>query len=135
MIRIQFDSTLCDTNFDGLYEPDFNEISKTIVNNSADFDIYYSLTTMDLILRLQLPKNWTYTTPTRVYILVASRNGCTNATGFLDFKIGNKLSVTDGTSQICDGDFNNTEAVNLDTYLPQLTSGTGYTHQFLFTKS
>ena len=82
-----------------------------------------------------LPKNWTYTTPTRVYILVASRNGCTNATGFLDFKIGDKISVTDATSQICDGDFNNTEAINLDTYLPQLTSETGYTHQFYLTKN
>ncbi len=41
---IRYNSTLCDTNFDGLYEPDFDEISNTIVNNSADFDIYYSLT-------------------------------------------------------------------------------------------
>lgn len=130
---LKFDSTLCDTDFDGLYEPDFDEISKTIVNNSADFDIYYF--DNPGFNFPALPKNWTYTTPTRVYILVASRNGCTNATGFLDFKIGNKLSVTDATSQICDGDFNNTEAVNLDTYLPQLTSETGYTHQFYLTKN
>ena len=130
---LKFDSTLCDTDFDGLYEPDFDEISKTIVNNSADFDIYYF--DNPGFNFPALPKNWTYTTPTRVYILVASRNGCTNATGFLDFKIGNKLSVTDATSQICDGDFNNTEAVNLATYLPQLTSETGYTHQFYLTKN
>lgn len=130
---LKFDSTLCDTDFDGLYEPDFDEISKTIVNNSADFDIYYF--DNPGFNFPALPKNWTYTTPTRVYILVASRNGCTNATGFLDFKIGNKISVTDATSQICDGDFNNTEVVNLDTYLPQLTSETGYTHQFYLTKN
>ncbi|GAB1345352.1 T9SS type B sorting domain-containing protein [Cloacibacterium normanense] len=130
---LKFDSTLCDTDFDGLYEPDFDEISKTIVNNSADFDIYYF--DNPGFNFPALPKNWTYTTPTRIYILVASRNGCTNATGFLDFKIGNKLSVTDATSQICDGDFNNTEVVNLDTYLPQLTSETGYTHQFYLTKN
>ena len=130
---LKFDSTLCDTDFDGLYEPDFDEISKTIVNNSADFDIYYF--DNPAFNFPALPKNWTYTTPTRVYILVASRNGCTNATGFLDFKIGNKLSVTDASSQICDGDFNNTEAVNLATYLHQLTSETGYTHQFYLTKN
>ncbi len=130
---LKFDSTLCDTDFDGLYEPDFDEISKTIVNNSADFDIYYFDNSGFNFPALS--KNWTYTTPTRIYILVASRNGCTNATGFLDFKIGNKLSVTDATSQICDGDFNNTEAVNLDTYLPQLTSETGYSRQFYLTKN
>jgi hypothetical protein len=53
-------------------------------------------------------QNWTYTAPNEVYVLVASRNGCTNATGFLDFKIGTNFQL-DTTSQICDGDFNNTE--------------------------
>ena len=43
---------------------------------------------------------------------VASRNGCTNATGFIDFKIGNKATVSNFTSQICDGDFTNAETVN-----------------------
>jgi hypothetical protein len=62
--------------------------------------------------------------------LVASRNGCTNATGFIDFKIGNKATVSNFTSQICDGDFTNAETVNLASYLPQLTSETGYTYQF-----
>ena len=38
---LKFDSTLCDTDFDGQYEPDFDEISKTIVSNATDFDIYY----------------------------------------------------------------------------------------------
>ena len=54
---IRYNSTLCDTNFDGLYEPDFNEISKTIVNNSADFDIYYSLTN-DFSEANRLSNNW-----------------------------------------------------------------------------
>lgn len=78
---IRYNSTLCDIDFDGLYEPDFNEISNTIVNNSADFDIYYSLTN-DFSAANRLSNNWSYSAPTRVYVLVASRNGCTNATGF-----------------------------------------------------
>ena len=125
---LKFDSTLCDTDFDGQYEPDFDEISKTIVSNATDFDIYYFDNAGFNFPAL--PKNWTYTAPNRVYVLVASRNGCTNATGFIDFKIGNKATVSNFTSQICDGDFTNAETVNLASYLPQLTSETGYNYQF-----
>jgi hypothetical protein len=81
---VKFNSTLCDTDLDGLYEPDFDEISKTIVNNSSDFDIYYFDNSGYNFPAL--PKSWTYTTPTRVYVLVASKNGCTSATGFIDFQ-------------------------------------------------
>lgn len=130
---VQFNSTLCDDDFDGLYEPDFDLISKTIVNNSADFDIYY-FNNPGLNFPA-LPKDWTYTSPTRVYVLVASRNGCTNATGYIDFKIGPKITVTDVSKQICDGDFNNTENIDLKDYLPQITSETNYTFAFYLTKN
>ncbi|GGP02848.1 hypothetical protein GCM10010992_08890 [Cloacibacterium rupense] len=130
---LKFDSILCDSDFDGLYEPDFDEISKTIVSNSADFDIYF-FDNAGLNFPA-LPKDWTYTTLTRVYVLVASRNGCTNATGFIDFKIGNKISINPYTTQVCDGDFSNSETLNLASYLPQLTSETGYTYQFYATQN
>ena len=121
---LKFDSTLCDTDFDGLYEPDFDEISKTIVNNSADFDIYYF--DNPGFNFPALPKNWTYTTPTRVYILVASRNGCTNATGFLDFKIGTKITVNNIETAVCDNERDGKTNIKISDYLPFTTSGTQY---------
>lgn len=121
---LKFDSTLCDTDFDGLYEPDFDEISKTIVNNSADFDIYYF--DNPGFNFPALPKNWTYTTPTRVYILVASRNGCTNATGFLDFKIGTKITVNNIETAVCDNERDGKTNIKISDYLPSTTSGTQY---------
>ena len=122
---LKFDSTLCDTDFDGLYEPDFDEISKTIVNNSADFDIYY-FDNPGFNFPALPKKNWTYTTPTRVYILVASRNGCTNATGFLDFKIGTKITVNNIETAVCDNERDGKTNIKISDYLPSTTSGTQY---------
>lgn len=130
---LKFNSTLCDDDFDGMYEPDFDSISKTIVNNATDFDIYYF--DNPSFNFPALPKNWSYNTPTRIYVLVASRNGCTNATGFIDFKIGTKTIISDISKQICDGDFNNSENIDLKDYLSQITSQTNYTYTFYLTKS
>ncbi len=121
---VKFNSTLCDTDLDGLYEPDFDEISKTIVNNSSDFDIYYFDNSGYNFPAL--PKSWTYTTPTRVYVLVASKNGCTSATGFIDFKIGTKISVNDISGSVCDNDLNGKEDTKISNFLPALTNGTSY---------
>ena len=75
-----------------------------------------------------------YNADTTIYVRV--ENGvCTPEIQPIQFIFGNKISVTNYSTTICDGDFNNTEAVNLDTYLPQLTSETGYTHQFYLTKN
>ena len=121
---VKFNSTLCDTDLDGLYEPDFDEISKIIVNNSSDFDIYYFDNSGYNFPAL--PKSWTYTTPTRVYVLVASKNGCTSATGFIDFKIGTKISVNDISGSVCDNDLNGKEDTKISNFLPALTNGTSY---------
>lgn len=121
---VKFNSTLCDTDLDGLYEPDFDEISKTIVNNSSDFDIYYFDNSGYNFPAL--PKSWTYITPTRVYVLVASKNGCTSATGFIDFKIGTKISVNDISGSVCDNDLNGKEHTKISNFLPALTNGTSY---------
>ena len=130
---LKFDSTLCDTDFDRLYEPDFDEISKTIVNNSSDFDIYYF--DNPGFNFPALPKNWTYTTPTRVYILVASRNGCTNATGFLDFKIGTKITVNNIETAVCDNERDGKTNIKISDYLPSTTSGTQYFYYNSFQKA
>ena len=131
---IRYNSTLCDTNFDGLYEPDFNEISKTIVNNSADFDIYYSLTN-DFSAANRLSNNWSYSAPTRVYVLVASKSGCTNATGFLDFKIGTKITVNNIETAVCDNERDGKTNIKISDYLPSTTSGTQYFYYNSFQKA
>ena len=131
---IRYNSTLCDIDFDGLYEPDFNEISNTIVNNSADFDIYYSLTN-DFSAANRLSNNWSYSAPTRVYVLVASRNGCTNATGFLDFKIGTKITVNNIETAVCDNERDGKTNIIISDYLPTTTSGTQYFYYNSFQKA
>ena len=131
---LKFDSTLCDTDFDGLYEPDFDEISKTIVNNSSDFDIYYSLTN-DFSAANRLSNNWSYSAPTRVYVLVASKSGCTNATGFLDFKIGTKITVNNIETAVCDNERDGKTNIKISDYLPSTTSGTQYFYYNSFQKA
>lgn len=131
---IRYNSTLCDTNFDGLYEPDFDEISNTIVNNSADFDIYYSLTN-DFSAANRLSNNWSYSAPTRVYVLVASKSGCTNATGFLDFKIGTKITVNNIETAVCDNERDGKTNIKISDYLPSTTSGTQYFYYNSFQKA
>lgn len=111
---VKYNSTLCDTDFDGLYEPDFTEISKVIVNNSSAFDIYYFDNPSYNFPALT--NNWTYTSPTRVYVLVASKNGCTNATGFIDFKIGDKIVVNNPSTSVCDNDLDGKIDITLTDY-------------------
>lgn len=130
---VKYNSTLCDTDLDGLYEPDFDEISKTIVNNSSDFDIYYFDNAGYNFPAL--PKTWTYSTPTRVYVLVASKNGCTNATGFIDFKIGTKLTVNNISSPVCDNDLDGKTDTKISDHLPAAATGTSYHYYDTFAKA
>lgn len=130
---VKYNSTLCDTDLDGLYEPDFDEISKTIVNNSSDFDIYYFDNPGYNFPAL--PKTWTYSAPTRVYVLVASKNGCTNATGFIDFKIGTKLTVNNISSPVCDNDLDGKTDTKISDHLPAAATGTSYHYYDTFAKA
>lgn len=117
---LKFNSTLCDEDFDGLYEPDFSEVSKIIVSNSSAFDIYYFDNPQYNFPAL--PNNWTYNSPTRIYVLVASKNGCTNATGYIDFKIGDKIVVNNYSTYICDNDLDGKTELTLSDYSSQISS-------------
>lgn len=115
---INYNPALCDIDFDGLYEVDFEkEVTPIVVSSYQNFNVYYSLTN-DFSSTGRLPNNWSYTNPTRVNILVASKNGCTDATGFIDFNIGNKLTVNNITVPICDNDRDGKETVKISDYVP-----------------
>ncbi len=66
----------------------------------------------------RLPNNWSYSAPTRVYVLVASKSGCTNATGFLDFKIGTKITVNNIETAVCDNERDGKTNIKISDYLP-----------------
>ncbi|WP_213196832.1 choice-of-anchor L domain-containing protein [Cloacibacterium caeni] len=129
--------TNCDTNFDGNIPIKLDDLNATIITNyKPEFVVkyYQNLTDATLGNANTLPNNWSYNTDTTIYVRV--ENGvCAPEIQPIQFIFGNKISVTNYSTTICDGDFNNTEAVNLATYLPQLTSETGYTHQFYLTKN
>jgi len=129
--------TNCDTNFDGNIPIKLDDLNATIITNyKPEFVVkyYQNLTDATLGNANTLPNNWSYNTDTTIYVRV--ENGvCAPEIQPIEFKFGNKISVTNYSTTICDGDFNNTKAVNLATYLPQLTSETGYTHQFYLTKN
>ncbi|MFN3773287.1 choice-of-anchor L domain-containing protein [Cloacibacterium normanense] len=129
--------TNCDTNFDGNIPIKLDDLNATIITNyKPEFVVkyYQNLTDATLGNANTLPNNWSYNTDITIYVRV--ENGvCAPEIQPIQFIFGNKISVTNYSTTICDGDFNNTEAVNLATYLPQLTSETGYTHQFYLTKN
>ncbi|MEZ7509130.1 choice-of-anchor L domain-containing protein [Cloacibacterium sp. Arc13] len=129
--------TNCDTNFDGNIPIKLDDLNTTIITNyKPEFVVkyYQNLTDATLSNANTLPNNWSYNTDTTIYVRV--ENGvCAPEIQPIEFIFGNKISVTNYSTTICDGDFNNTEAVNLDNYLPQLTSETGYSRQFYLTKN
>lgn len=129
--------TNCDTNFDGNIPIKLDDLNATIITNyKPEFVVkyYQNLTDATLGNANTLPNNWSYNADTTIYVRV--ENGvCAPEIQPIEFKFGNKISVTNYSTTICDGDFNNTETVNLATYLPQLTSETGYTHLFYLTKN
>lgn len=132
---ISYNSTLCDIDLDGLYEVDFQkEVAPFVVNGYQNFDIYYSLSN-DFSIANRLPNNWSYTTPTRVYVLVASKSGCTDATGYIDFKIGTKITVNNISASACDNERDGKTNIKISDYLPFATAGTQYYYYDSFQKA
>lgn len=120
-----YDSSHCDSDLDGKIDIKFSDITPLIVTNYQDFTIeYYDNAGFT---GSPLPDLWSYTKDTDIYVRVFSQTSCVTAKGIIHFKFGDKISVKDITAIVCDGDYNNTENINLGSYLPQITSETGYT--------
>lgn len=130
-----YNATLCDDNFDGIYQVDFSTVSPQIVANSGNFNIRYYLVQADATAgnNNNLPNIWTYTTATNVYVRVDTNSGpCPAAFGTISFKIGTKIPLqsTDVTVSVCDTNLDGSESVNLNNYITQFTNDATATISF-----
>ncbi|MEY8761146.1 gliding motility-associated C-terminal domain-containing protein [Chryseobacterium tongliaoense] len=129
-----YNATLCDDNFDGIINVNFNTITPQIVNNANNFTVRYYLNLADATAgnNNTLPSNWTYTTDTVVYVRVDGNNSCPPASGQINFKIGNKVTLLSNTVnvEVCDNDLNGSENVNLNDYKNLFTTDPTVTVSF-----
>ncbi|KQR93872.1 hypothetical protein ASG01_08415 [Chryseobacterium sp. Leaf180] len=132
-----FNGAICDDNFDGIINVNFNNVTSQIVTNSANFTVKYYLTAAAAAAggTNNLPSNWTYTTNTTVFVRVESANGCPPAFGQINFTVGTKipLLISELNTDVCDLDLNGSEAVNLNNYKNQFTLDTSVTLTFYTT--
>lgn len=106
-----FNSEFCDDDFDGKISVQFAAITSTIVQNSSDFDVIYTLVSDP---RQTLPNSWSFSQDTDVQVEVKSKNGCPSAFGIIHFKIKPRLLVDlQPHFDICDSDLSGKEDVNL----------------------
>ncbi len=122
-----YNATLCDDNFDGIINVNFPAITPQIVTGSASFNVRYYLLQADANAgnNNTLPANWTYTANTTVYVRVDALTGsCPPAFGQINFKIGNRITLTsgNGSAEICDSDVNGSESANLNNYTNLFTA-------------
>ena len=121
-----YNANLCDDNFDGIVNVNFNAVTPQIISNSAGFNVRYYLIQADAIAgnNNTLPANWTYTTNITVYIRADSNNGCPPAFGQINFTVGNKITLLTNNvnAEVCDADLNGSETVNLNDYKNQFTA-------------
>lgn len=116
-----FNTDLCDDNFDGIISVNFANVTPQIVTNPANFTIKYYITQADANAgnNNTLPSNWTYTSNTTVYVRVSANTGdCPTVFGQINFKIGNKIPLITGTGtmNICDNDLSGSKNINLNDY-------------------
>ncbi|PKF74725.1 T9SS type B sorting domain-containing protein [Chryseobacterium sp. PMSZPI] len=122
-----FNASICDDNFDGIVNVNFNNVTPQIVNSPVNFTVKYYLSQADAAAgnNNTLTTNWTFTTNTTVYVRVSPNSGdCPPALGQINFTIGNKTPlITDSAkADICDNDLNGSEIANLNDYKPFFTN-------------
>lgn len=133
-----FNSSLCDDNFDGIVQVNFSNITPQIVANSANFNVRYYLNAADAAAgnNNTLPNNWSYTAATTVYVRVDGLSGnCPPVSGQINFTVGNKIPLitANGTADVCDNDLSGSEAVNLNSFKNLFTADPGVTLTFYTT--
>ena len=135
----KFNATICDVNIDGRVDVKLStDVTPLIlVNPHPDLIVRYyrdaAMSTAQL-----LSDNFSYQTDTRVYVKVDSKY-CSEVTGFIDFKIGNKISVisTNQTVEECDDDLDGKSLVKdlLLKYQALFTNDASATVKFFVRKS
>lgn len=121
-----YNAALCDDNFDGTINVNFNNVTPQIVTNSGSLTVRYYLNQTDANAgnNNTLPINWTYTSNTTVYVRVDSSSSvCPSTFGQINFSIGNKISLltSNVTTDVCDNDLDGSQNVNLNDYKNQFT--------------
>lgn len=122
---------ICDNDLDGKYIENLNQYSASIVSNlNPDYFTlsYHKKPDGSDIIDFT---NYTFTSnPETLYIKVTAFN-CTPEIRPVTFYFGQKIPLTaPAPFQICDDDLNNEETINLEDYLQNITSETGYTVTF-----
>ena len=128
-----FNGVLCDTNFDGIVEVNFQTITNQIVTSAIPYVVKYYLNQADALAGANnnLPNNWTYTNNTTVYIRIEpTGSNCPNVFGQISFSVGapTTLLTNDYQTNVCDPDLNGSESVNLNNYLNQFALGATATY-------
>jgi len=130
-----YNASLCDDNFDGIIQVNFPGITPQIVTNPANFNVRYYASQADATAGNgnTLPANWTYTSNTTVYVRVDALTGsCPPAFGQIAFKAGNRMTLISNTvnTDVCDGDLNGSENINLNDYKNAFTANPAVTVTF-----
>ncbi len=124
----KFNATLCDDNMDGKVEVKFStQVTPLILlNPHSDLKVeYYNGSQL-------LGDNFSYQTDTRISVKVVSKY-CADVTGFIDFKVGNKITLINAlqTVEECDDDFDSKFLIkNLDRYKTLFTNDSSATVKF-----
>ncbi len=133
-----FNGVNCDTNFDGIVNIVFTNITPQIVSNSGIFNVRYYLVQADAIAgnANNLPNNWSYTTATTVYVRVDSvGNNCPSVFGQITFTKGATIPLLtgNGAADVCDSDLSGNETINLNNYKNLFTADPNVTLSFYLT--
>ena len=134
----KFNATICDDNLDGKVEVKFStDVTPLILlNPHADLTVRYyrdaAMSTTQV-----LGDSFSYQTDTRIYVKVVSKY-CADVTGFIDFKIGNQVTLLadKASDEVCDEDLDGKFTVkNLDQYKSLFTNDASATVKFFVAKA
>ncbi len=126
----------CDNNLDGIIEVNFNDVTTATVTNASIFTVKYYLSQAEATAGsgTSLPTNWSYSTPTTVYMSIQSPNGCAPVVKVLNFGFGNSVAITTPiTKEICDEDLDGIINVDINSFNSSFTTETGVTIKYFAT--
>ncbi|UOE41648.1 gliding motility-associated C-terminal domain-containing protein [Chryseobacterium suipulveris] len=130
----------CDEDVDGVidgtYKVNLNTITPIVLVQPSNFVVKY-YTTQDFANAdgtNNITGTYSFTGNTSVWIRVDAPNGCQTVIKEILLKVGTKLTINDPVSKVvCDNDHNNSEQVNLASYIPLFTTATVPTPKYFAT--
>ncbi|WP_051230773.1 T9SS type B sorting domain-containing protein [Epilithonimonas caeni] len=134
----KFNATSCDDKFQNQITVKFStQVTPVILQNSfPGMKVQYYRTASYADTDLISTDNFTYSTDTRVYVKVSS-DYCTDVRSFIDFRIGDKVPLTESykSAEVCDDDFDSKKLVqNLNDFIKLFTADPSVTAKFYIHK-